>query len=202
MKYKVILWGHVKKGEEEQGLELADLTGKAFRRVCGETVEYAVTEDVDELEMLFSTRKQVILCMEEQHEPTSISWKANCRKMLYIPEMATLQVDQLLQVALLSVASPDHIMITQGLGGYSTEEQTGNAIGEMSLDILKHFQTAQTAKNIKLLLGLPQEAGLDQLCLIEDALKPYLPEDTQLYIDQIINQEPTATSCYVLHIEK
>ena len=205
MKCRVILWGHTKKGAANSLMAMSAGLHTSYKKVCGETVEYAIVNNEQEIDAFLTTRKQVILCIEQNRQlPLHIEniLKRNRWNVLYIPEMQTLQTEQILEIALLSATYPGDTLMTKGLGGFKHGLEEGTAFGAMLMDILSHFKPLSKANIYRLLLGVPREQTLDGLCLVEDALKEYTKEESRLYIEQVVRTGQTEGCCYVLHIDE
>lgn len=214
MKCRVILWGYTKKGAANSLMAMSVGSHTSYKKVCGETVEYAVVNNEQEIDAFLTTKKQIILCIEQNRQlPLHIENIENIESIkniekrkqwnvLYIPGMQTLQIEQILEIALLSVTYPGDTLLTKGLGGFKHGLEEGTAFGAMLMDILRHFKPLSKANTYRLLLGVPREQTLDGLCLVEDVLKEYTKEESLLYIEQVVRTGQTEGCCYVLHIDK
>lgn len=192
IKQKLIFVGNMQK--ETIHLVATSTICKQYHKVKGQIVEYENIHRYEEIAEREEELQSALLCMDGLEEVEQEVEKESGRAIIYIPELKEWDLDTLL---LLVQRAKDTMMQTPcvGIAG------KGDSLGRMMMDMLRKFKIMQNMSGYHLLLGLPEEAGMEELANIEDILKEYIIEGSSLYIEQVLF-ENTKEYHYFLYYKK
>ena len=195
MKSKIIFWGHVKEGDKVRLVSWDGETGSQYHRIHDTLIEYAVVATYEQLRDELITKRPVILCLEHEKE---LDWSVlgkKCQKVVYMPGMSRMTFHDAVCAALFSTQ-----VYTKGMHMtlFAGKEESAEQI---AIHILEHFQFAQKAKKLTLLIGSKEPMEIDQVSKIEDVVKEYAADDSKFRVEQVYLKRQKTGYSFLLHIQ-
>lgn len=193
MKNKIIFWGHVNEGEKVHLVSWDGETGSQYYKIGRTLIEYAVVATYEQLRDELITKKPVILCLEHMQESEVDKIRKKCQKVVFIPEMHTIAMDELINIALFSTRNYMEGNKTVLAGVEENAEH-------IALQVLKYFKFIEKAKKYELIIGSAESLNIDELSIIEDVVKEYSLEESLFFIEQVTVKEKEKGHCFILHV--